>query len=105
MVFVYEFDRDDGTRCGFGNGFADAVGVANGVSQAVAMRLQVGGRTMRRRQSRWSWTQGERGGRWVEERFATVNVSDCICLALTQGGMRSDRNARTPGGAPILCVC
>jgi hypothetical protein len=28
MVFVYEFDRDDGARRGFGNGFADAVEVA-----------------------------------------------------------------------------
>lgn len=36
MVFVYEFDRDDGTRRGWGDCFADAVGVRKvEISQAV----------------------------------------------------------------------
>lgn len=108
MVFVYEFDRDDGSRCGQGNGFADAVWSRNGISQAVGVRLQVGvRRTRRRRRSRWSWIRCGRGGRWAEERLATTcaRVVLAICLDLTQGWMRSDRNARTPGGAPILCIC
>jgi hypothetical protein len=39
MLFVYEFDRDDGTGCVWGNGFADAVGIANGISQSCRNEL------------------------------------------------------------------